>query len=401
MSKPRTASLRVGHRAGCPNASRTSLESLDGCECKPGPSYFTFHRDRSGRPVKSPRVRDRQIADRALRKLLVELDEDRAEVGQRRRDVKTFDAWAAEYLANLEQDRGAKGSTIRGYGSTIGYASPIFGSRDLDEIGHPELRLFVRAIRKNNRADATVLKHLKQLHAILNAAVDEGCARANPLNKKFVKDLRLKIPRGDEAYTNDELARLWAQMGSLNRRAPVYLQIAKAAVTTGARLGELIGLNWDDLDLTGKRLRINRTWDRVDGATLPKDNEARTVNLIPAAVEVFERWTALAGVQPGDSPIFPAPRGRDRLNGQFVSRRIDDARTKAGISDLGEGGRKRKPFHAFRACYTRLCREQGLDPQWVQLQLGHSDPDLTLNVYGRWSDAAMTSEADRAEAFPV
>jgi integrase len=193
---------------------------------------------------------------------------------------------------------------------------------------------------------------------------------------------------------------LWAKMEALNRQAPVYLHFAKAAVVTGARLGELVALNWDDLDLTNKRLEIRRHWDRVDGATLPKDGEARTVHLIPPAVKVFENWVALAGVHAGDTPLFPAPRG-ERLNGQYVSRRIDDARIKAGIPDMGEGGRRRKPFHAFRACYARLCREQGLDPQWVQYQLGHSDPDLTLNVYGRWSDAAMSAEADRAEAFPV
>jgi len=81
--------------------------------------------------------------------------------------------------------------------------------------------------------------------------------------------------------------------------------------------------------------------------------------------------------------------------------RVDEARVKAGIPDVGEGGQKRKPFHAFRATYTRICREQGLDPQWVQFQLGHSSPDLTLNVYGRWSDAALRAEADRAAAFPV
>ena len=129
----------------------------------------------------------------------------------------------------------------------------------------------------------------------------------NPIGRKFVRDLRLRVPRGVEPYTNGELAKLWAKMEALDRRSPVYMYIAKAAVTTGARLGELIALNWDDLDLTGKRLRIRRHWDPVDGATLPKDNEARTVFLIPAAVAVFERWTALAGIQPGDSPIFPAP----------------------------------------------------------------------------------------------
>jgi integrase len=401
----------VAHRRDCPNANRTALDSLEGCRCKP--SYYTHHRDRLGKPVKGPRVRDRQVADRALRKLLVALDEGSVGIASptiaRRR---TFNDWADEYLENLARDKGNKGSTIRAYRSTLGYARPIIGSLDLAEVGQPELRLIVRAIRERERrgpdgtirkcrgADATVHKHLRHLRAILNGAVDEGYALSNPLARKFIKDLRLRVPRGDEPYTDVELAKLWAKMEAL-KNARVYIYVAKAAVVTGARLGELIALDWDDLDLTGRTLRIHRHWDRVDGMTLPKDGEPRMLNLIPPAVELFERWTALAGVQPGDSPIFPAPRSRDRLNGQYVSRRVDDAREKAGISEVGEGGRKRKPFHAFRACYARLCREQGLDPQWVQFQLGHSDPDLTLNVYGRWSATAMQAEAERAATFPV
>ena len=137
MSKPLTANLRVAHRTGCPSGSRTSLGSLEGCTCRPGPTYYTFHRDRTGRTAKGPRVRDRQVAERALRKLLVDLDDDRVEVGPRRRERRTFDSWAEEHLENLERDRGLKGSTIRGYRSTLVQASPIFGSLTSTRSGSP------------------------------------------------------------------------------------------------------------------------------------------------------------------------------------------------------------------------------------------------------------------------
>jgi integrase len=52
-------------------------------------------------------------------------------------------------------------------------------------------------------------------------------------------------------------------------------------------------------------------------------------------------------------------------------------------------------------CLPSPASKKGSDPQWVQLQLGHSDPGLTLNVYGQWSDAAKRTEAGRASGFPV
>ena len=73
----RTASLRVAHRAGCENAGRTALESLRGCTCAGGPSYYTSFRDHSGRTIKGPRIKNRRVAEAALRELQVELDKGR------------------------------------------------------------------------------------------------------------------------------------------------------------------------------------------------------------------------------------------------------------------------------------------------------------------------------------
>ncbi len=90
---PRKASLRVAHQGTCKNATQTSLESLKGCSCSP--SYYVFHRDRDGRPVKGARVKDRRTADRALATAQREIDEGR--VGLAREKNISFDEWATEY----------------------------------------------------------------------------------------------------------------------------------------------------------------------------------------------------------------------------------------------------------------------------------------------------------------
>ena len=63
---PRTASLRVAHQGTCPNATKTALTSAgraSGCKC--APSFYTFHRNRDGKPEKGSRIKSRQVADRA------------------------------------------------------------------------------------------------------------------------------------------------------------------------------------------------------------------------------------------------------------------------------------------------------------------------------------------------
>jgi integrase len=394
---PRKASLRVAHQATCPHANQTSIDSLRGCKCKP--AYYTFHRDRSGRPVKGPRVRDRQVAERSLRKVQVEIDEGRA--GIERPDERPFSEWAAEFLEIIAKN-GRKASTVAAYRPTIRYCEPVFGSSPLREIGNPELRSLVDKVRENKGGDATVSKHLRHVGAIFQAAVDDRLIKENPV-PRFKKSLRLQIVGGVEPFTDAELAKLWARMEAANVES-VYVTACKLCVTTGARAGEIAALNLDDVDLLAGTLKISRHYDRASGQlTLPKDGEARTVHLIAPARALLEAWVAEHGDVPGDAPLFPAPRSGGRLNTQYLGRVVLAAMEKAGIPEVGEGGRKRKPLHSLRATFTRLMLEQGRNPEWVRRELGHSSLELTGNVYGEWSEAAKAAEAAKVEplAFPV
>ncbi len=398
---PRRANLRVAHQSACPNANQTSLDSVKGCKCKPGPSYYTFHRGRDGKPVKGPRVRDRQVAERALRKLQVEIDEGR--VGQERPKTKTFTEWADEYLGILAKR--SKNSTVVAYRATLNaYATEALGSTPLAAIGNPELRQLEEAIRKAKSSPATLSKHLRHVSAILQAAKDDGLIPENPA-PLFKKKLRLRVVGGVPPFTDLELARLWTSMETLEVD-PVFIAFCKAAVTTGARAGELAAANVGDVDLAAGTFRIEHHYDRATGGlTAPKDGEPRTVHLIAPARTVLEDWLGRDDEpRPDDAPLFPGLTG-GRLNTESASKIVLRAMAKAKppIPKLGESGRPRKPLHSLRATFDRLCLERGIHPQWVQAELGHSTADLTLATYGEWTEAAKAKEAARVEAlgFPV
>jgi integrase len=404
MSTTRSATLRVAHTRSCPNANKTALDSAgvrSGCTCTP--SYYTSHRDGTGKAIKGPRVRDRRTADRALRKLLVQIDEGRTDLS--RPKSATFAEWADKYLEILEEN-GRRNSTVRAYEPTVGYANAVFGSVALRQIGNDELRRFVQKIRANKSGDATCSKHLRHLSAILSAAIAETpkLLDANPV-PGFKKNLRLRVPGGVEAYTDLELARLWASMKRLDV-PEVYVAMSKLMTCTGLRVGECVALSHEDVDLLDGRLEVRHHYDRDSGAlTLPKDGEARAVHLIGPARQILEGWIASQGVQDGAAPLFPAPRARGRVNGQYLARVVDDALGKATppVPRIGENGRKRKPLHSLRASFARLMLEQGRSPMWVESELGHSSLDLTVLTYGQWSEEAKLAEAAKVEApgFPV
>jgi hypothetical protein len=133
-----------------------------------------FHRDRLGKAVKGTRVRDRQAAERELRKVQVGIDE--GNLGQAKRPDKTFRDWSEEYLEIIVA-RGRKIATVRSYRPTLNIAYGVFGDLVLREIGNPELRQLVAKAREKG-GDATISKHLRQVSAIFQAAVDDDLIAA-------------------------------------------------------------------------------------------------------------------------------------------------------------------------------------------------------------------------------
>jgi integrase len=397
---PRKASLRVAHQTKCAHANSTSVESLNGCTCKQ-PAYYVLWRDSSGATCKSARVRDRRVAEKVLRKKQVEIDKGNVDY-QERRSI-AFPEWADEYEAILEARPGIKPATRRGYAGTLRLAREAIGYVELRKIGPPELRGF--HARMKALAPATQVRHLKHLGACLSAALDEGYLERNPL-PGFKKSLRLRVAAGTPPYTDGELAALVVAVanpdpvtddGERRPAEPVYPMVVRAAATTGARIGELVALDWTDVKLADGTLRIRHTYDPVAGTKVaPKDNDERTVYLTPEAQQVFAEWVREAGVH-DSGLVFPAPRSKAFLNVDYVRKLVNVALTQAGVPKVDPmSGRPRKPFHSLRATFARQQLEQGKNPQWVERQLGHSSLQLTVNVYGAWSDEAMRAEAAKS-----
>lgn len=404
-------SLRVAHQRFCATATRTSLDSLEACDCKP--SYYTFHRDRNGKPVKSARVRSRRIAERAAQALQVDLDAGR--VLRIERNI-TFAAWADTWLA---QHR-AKESTLALYRHTAEVAKRAFGDLELREIEASDVQRFLELLRADGQArreraptDTTLAKHLGHLHSCFAAAIPEFVA-ANPA-ALLHKSLR---PRREserwDYFTNDELGRLWESFA--RRQDLLGLHLCKTAITTGLRLGELVALTRSDVDLRLRSLTVTQAYRTEDGLTKPKSGKGRTVQLSEDATAVLREWVELrsADLFKPDALLFPNGAGHHLDRAKVTKLMLYPAMKEAkppqgkrlrkgewGIPRQGERGNLRS-FHSFRHTYARLVLEAGGDRFWLQQQLGHSSAAMTER-YSMWSKEAERRQADElaAGSFPV
>ncbi len=283
-----------------------------------------------------------------------------------------------------------KPRTLQAYRETLALGRIALGDIPVRELGPAELRGLYEMVEKQQPASR--LRHLRQLSACLQAAVDEGHLQANPL-PVFIKKLKLRAPkRGKAPFEDDELARLWTALAAYE---DVYLYACRFSVETGARLGELVALDWTNVDLTNGRVLIEFTFDDRDGLLAPKDREARTVYLTAEARAVLEAWVGVTGTQT-EGPVFPNPLTGGRMQRRVAQRRLDDAMTDAGVPKLHAELRLPRSFHSLRYTTSVLMQRRGYHPRLIEQTLGHGSLELTYGVYGGWTPDQLATEAGRS-----
>ena len=161
------------------------------------------------------------------------------------------------------------------------------------------------------------------------------------------------------------------------------------AVTTGMRLGELLGLRWTDVDLRdGARPRVfvQRTLVRVTGRWLfgePKSERSRRgVALSARAVRALGahrtrqnrlRLAAGPGWAGRHDLVFADERGEPLFGSHITERRLKPLLRQLGLPALR--------FHDLRHTAATLLLVEGINPKVVSEMLGHANVQLTLDTY--------------------
>lgn len=180
--------------------------------------------------------------------------------------------------------------------------------------------------------------------------------------------------------------------------------IVSLALFTGARLGELLALRWQDLDLDRQTMHVRRTLveqlKRSEGDDWfafkePKSGRGRSVDLDAATVERLrgakraqaEHRLTLGAAWRGFDLVFAS------LNGEPLRPSGVSARFRALAESVGVEGVR---FHDLRHGHATMLLRQGFAPHVVSRRLGHSDPATTLRIY---AGVLPGQEREAAEAF--
>jgi integrase len=299
--------------------------------------------------------------------------------------TKRFDEWASEWLAGLELAVG----TLQPYRATMKHAAAFFGTRKVGQITKADIIAFNKHMRDELKLKpSTRHKHISTLSTAFEAAKGHGYATKNPV-AELPRASKPKKERKEAAYfENEELRQLFAAIDE-----PLLFTVARLAVLTGMRIGEVVALRWSDVDLATRTIRVRRTLSNgVLG--VPKSKSARTVDLLDDAVALLKQWRSAVGNPPLNEYLFDAVGERPARN-QALYRDLYQAMERAGIPRKGPTDQDRS-FHAFRHTFAKICLEGGAAITWVQRQLGHSTIVITVDTYGHWEHAARVRHREIA-----
>ena len=167
-----------------------------------------------------------------------------------------------------------------------------------------------------------------------------------------------------------------------------YSPLLRLALFTGLRLGELLGLQWKDIDLHEGELHVRRQWTRLGEYALTKSNAG--IRRVPLSVDVVKFLTALKLTSPfsGDEdPVFASKSGKPLGHRNVTRRGSEPAIKEAGIEGVS--------IHDLRHAFASRMISRGVELVALASLMGHEDARITLSRYAHVYDKRRTDEAVR------
>lgn len=303
-----------------------------------------------------------------------------------------FGEWMEFWYENYSKPM-LRPSSQRSYEDFIRlYIRPKLGSVPLNKLTMNDLQRFFNWMRKDGRtlhretrggglSDNMVRNCHSLCRRALEKAVAERLIVKNPIEECKAPPIRRKEM---QLLTREELQRLLIQAEDEG-----YYEVFLLELTTGLRVGELMALQWDDLNFNTGELRIERQVYRTKEELLiqePKTKASiRTVILPPPVVEALKEYKKTVSSR----WMFPSPKKEDApLAPAAASHRLSKILSHAGC--------KKVRFHDLRHVFATNALEHGMDVKTLSTVIGHVSSATTLNVY-----AHVTSDMQRQAAARI
>ncbi|MCP9455680.1 MAG: tyrosine recombinase XerC [Nitrospira sp.] len=287
------------------------------------------------------------------------------------------------FLRFLEGERNASAETVRNYSSDLRQLLAFL--RKSGEGGRPitaacittdDVRRYLHWLDRNGEKASSLARKLASIRSFYRFLIGRGLVSANPAEDIRSPKLPKPLPRVLTKDDADSLMEIPDERSWLSLRDRALLE---TLYSTGARVSEAVGMNWNDLDQAEGLVRV-----RGKGA------KERIVPIGEVALHAIERYRQAlpAALAPSTSsaPLFVNHRG-----GRLTTRSV--ARIVVHYSRSLAGGPVSP--HTLRHSFATHLLDEGADLRSIQEMLGHASLSTTQK-YTHLAADQLAAVYDRA-----
>ena len=329
-----------------------------------------------------------------------------AGVGEKKNSIKdlTFAEWIEQWRTNYADTLALK--TQYRYNELLkSRILPTFGNKKLRDITTDEIRSFYNSLRKENTfysykygkklkknasklSEQTILTHHQLLSTVFNRAIEEKKLSENPITRS----IRPKVERTDNPkhYNADQIDKMLLALESEQLKYQVAFRIA---LEGGLRMGETMGLEWQDIDSAKETISVRQSSQNIPGmGTFTKKTKnkfgPRTLKVTPSLITLIAKYKKYQQTENRDKKgillkkaypcelvdkLFINKEGNAMYANQ-LSRQFKRFQKKHDLDELN--------LHGLRHTCASYLISKGMDVVTVASRLGHSKSSTTLDFYG-------------------
>ena len=302
-----------------------------------------------------------------------------------------FETFARDWFRDCAELR-LKRLTLCSYHSMEKRIYAALGHIRIDRISPIDIQKFVSTLVHAGLAPDNVKNHVRLVSVILNYAVKKRIITFNPCVTVTYPVAR-EVER--DFYSKEEVRQMLALLKNEDESKKPFAVFFTLAAFMGARKGELVGLEWKDIDFENSMISINRAYyysshEKTYYTDTPKTKTSRRSLKMPAHVmdtlKEYREW------QDGQREIcggswVETDRLFTKWNGEPMTPNAPSAYLTAFCKRTGM---RKVNVHSFRHFNASALIDGGVDVVAVQAALGHSTPATTMSIYSHAFDNAKT-----------
>jgi integrase len=342
------------------------------------PWYIFIHRNKT---IRSYKIGDKRAADSTAAELRRNLLMGRLNLNSLS-PCPEFTDYANHYVDDYARTT-LKRNTYTNYEAIVRlHLGPAWKGKAIDEIKRADVKQLLLQKQQQGLSPKTVENIKALISGIFTHAYEEELLQSNPALKlgRFIKKRDSREPLNP--LNKEQVSRFLAVA---HKEFKEHYPLLLCAFRTGMRLGELLGLAWEDINFDSNRIAVRRSFSHGHFSS-PKSSKSRYIDmsnqlkqtLLEHRIRQFQKFKGkLPEYDLGKEKIqliFPNRDGKP-LDG-------DDFRHRVFYQIFEKANLPKFRFHDIRHTFASLLLSQGEPVHYVKEQLGHASITTTVDVYG-------------------